>query len=258
MTVILVTGATGQVGVPTAAALRAAGHEVRALSRHAGPGLTVADLLSGGRDAAAARGESDGAVDAAFAGVDTVVHLATTNGRRDVQLAQTVFDASRRAGIQNLVLISIVGIEHLPVDFYRQRVEIERRLLGSGLPHTIQRATQFHSLVERLFTAQRFSPVFVAPALRFQPIDVGEVALKLAALAPAGPQGRMPDIGGPEQLTARQIGRSWARSVGSRRPVVGVRLPGRTFAALGAGYNFVPGEPYGRITFAEYLAARRP
>ena len=214
----------------------------------------MADLLGASDD----RGPAGVAISRAFEGAATVVHLATTGGKRDVELAQPVFDAGRRAGIQNLVLISIVGIEKLPVEYYRQRVEIERRLIQSGLPYTVQRATQFHSLVERLFTAQRFSPVLFAPRFRFQPIDVSEVAVKLAALAEVGAQQRVPDIGGPEQLTARQIGRIWARATGSKRRVVSVRLPGSAARALAAGYNFVPGERYGRITFGEYLASNSP
>ena len=44
MTTTLVTGATGALGVPTVSRLRAAGHDVRALSRRSGPGLTTGDL----------------------------------------------------------------------------------------------------------------------------------------------------------------------------------------------------------------------
>ena len=37
MTTTLVTGATGTLGIPTVNRLRAAGHDVRALSRRRGP-----------------------------------------------------------------------------------------------------------------------------------------------------------------------------------------------------------------------------
>ncbi|SFP67604.1 NAD dependent epimerase/dehydratase family protein [Geodermatophilus dictyosporus] len=47
MTTTLVTGATGTLGALTVARLRAAGHDVRALSRRNGPGLTTGDLLTG-------------------------------------------------------------------------------------------------------------------------------------------------------------------------------------------------------------------
>ena len=64
-----------------------------------------------------------------------------------------------------------------------------------------------------------------------------------------------PDIGGPEVRTARDFARAWLAARGSRRPTVAFRLPGSRFAAFSSGANLVPGEPYGRITFEEFLAA---
>jgi hypothetical protein len=67
--------------------------------------------------------------------------------------------------------------------------------------------------------------------------------------------GRAPDIGGPETLRGPTLGRQWAGAVGSRRPVVPLRLPGRLFAAYRAGFNLVPGPAFGRRTFAQHLEA---
>jgi len=206
--------------------------------------LTTGDLITGTGIAEA--------VD----GVDAVVHVATTNGKRDIVMAQNLFDACLSAGVAHVVIISIVGSDAIPLGFYGQRVEVERRLVASGLPYTIQRATQFHSLVNALFSGQRFLPMLFAPALSFQPIDVRDVGQKLAELAGASPSGRAPDIGGPEKLTASELGRVWKDATGSRRRIVRMRLPGKTFAAFAAGHNLVDGPSFGRITFASYLAGK--
>ena len=71
MTTTLVTGGTGQLGTPTVAGLRAAGHDVRVLSRKSGPGLVTADVTSGA------------GVAEAVAGVDVVVHMVSTFGKGD-------------------------------------------------------------------------------------------------------------------------------------------------------------------------------
>jgi uncharacterized protein YbjT (DUF2867 family) len=241
MTAILVTGGTGRVGRPTVERLRADGHDVRVLSRRRGPDLATGDLRTGA------------GIRAALHGRHTVVHLAT--GRDDVSAARNLFTAARSAGAEHVVLISIVGVDRIPLGYYRGKVSIERSLADSGLPHTVQRATQFHDLVDGLFTAQRFLPVTFAPSFSFQPIHTGDVAHRLAELSRGEPQGRVPDIGGPEALTARELSLIWARARGIRRATWPLRLPGKTFAALAAGENLVPGEPYGRTTFAEYLAA---
>lgn len=242
MATILVTGATGTLGVPTVDRLRAAGHDVRALSRRRAPGLVTGDLLTGS------------GVDQAVAGVDTVVHLATGLRRKDAVLARTLLDAAGRARVGHLVLVSIVGIDSIPLGYYRDKVEIERLVAGSGVPHTILRATQFHRLVEQLFAVQRRLPVLLAPSFDVQPIAPSEVADRLVELAAGAPAGRVPDIGGPAVRPLPELAAAWAARRGLRRRVVPVRLPGRVFDGYRAGHNLVPGPPYGRITFEECLA----
>jgi uncharacterized protein YbjT (DUF2867 family) len=245
MTTTLVTGATGTLGTPTVTRLRTAGHGVRALSRRSGPGLTTGDLLTGA------------GLRAAVNGVDTVVHLATgPRGKGDVEATRTLLQAAGDAGVRHLVLISIVGIDDIPLGYYRDKKVIERLVRESGLPFTLLRATQFHSFVEALFTAQRAFPVVAAPMFRLQPIAVEEVADRLVELADAAPAGRVADIGGPEQQSVPDLARLWARATGTRRPIVPLSLPGKLCAAYRAGSALVPGPAYGRQTFAGRLAAR--
>jgi uncharacterized protein YbjT (DUF2867 family) len=245
MTTTLVTGATGRLGTPTVDRLRAAGHDVRALSRHPGPGLTTGNLFTGA------------GIAEAVAGADTVVHLATgPRGKGDVELTRTLLDAATHAGVRHVVLVSIVGIDEIPLPYYRDKVVVERLVRESALPHTILRATQFHPFVEAMFTAQHRLPVVVVPAIQLQPIAVEEVADRLVELAGSAPAGRVADIGGPEQRRLPDLARLWARSTGTRRPVVPVSLPGKLFAAYRSGAAMVPGPAYGRQTFADHLAAR--
>jgi uncharacterized protein YbjT (DUF2867 family) len=244
MTTYLVTGATGRVGIPTTAQLRAAGHDVRALSRRPGDGLVAGNLLTGAGMAEA------------MAGVDTVIHLATTNGAKDIEVAKNLVDAASAAHIKHLVLLSIVGINMIPLGFYRQRLEIEEIVQRSPIPLTLQRATQFHPFVEEMFLAQRFSPVFFLPAIRFQPIATAEVAARLVALASGDPMGRVDDIGGPEQRTAGDLLAAWKKATGRRRPALALRVPGKTFQAFADGENLLAGTPFGHQTFEQYLAAK--
>lgn len=241
MTTFLITGATGRIGTPTTTQLRAAGHDVRALSRRRGPGLITGDLLSGN------------GLESAVSDVDAVIHLATTNGDKDIQVAKNLFEAAAAADVRHVVLLSIVGIDKIPLAFYQQRVEIEEIALNSGVPLTLQRATQFHPFVEAMFTAQRYSPVFVVPSIRFQPIATEEVAQRLVALATGDPVGRVDDIGGPEQRTADDLLAAWKRATGRRRPAASLRLPGKLFKAFATGENLVAGKTYGQQTFEQYL-----
>jgi uncharacterized protein YbjT (DUF2867 family) len=184
--------------------------------------------------------------------VDTVVHLAT--GRRDVDAARALIQASRDSGVGKLVVISIVGIDDIPYDYYRQKLAIEKLTTYSRIPFTILRATQFHGFVAGLLAAQRVSPVIFAPTFSLQPIAVTEVATRVADLAETDAAGRVPDIGGPEALTVRELAATWAAAVGSRRRIVDLRLPGKIMAGFASGAALVPGEPFGQRTFAQYLS----
>ena len=240
----MVTGATGTLGRPTVAKLRAAGHDVRSLSRRTGPGLVTGDLLTG-------LGLAD-----ALAGVQAVVHLASAPRQDDVAATRTLVSAAAAAGVGHLVHISIVGIDDIPLPYYRMKLGTERVVEGADVPSTILRVTQFYTLIDTVFRVQRRLPVVLAPAFAVQPIAVEEVADRLVELAQAAPAGRVPDIGGPEVRPFPEFGRVWARATGTRRLVAPVRLPGRTFRAYAAGHGLVPGRPYGRTTFEEHLAAR--
>ncbi len=242
MNTVLVTGATGTLGTPTTDQLRRDGHEVRALSRKSVAGLTHGDLLTG-----------DGIRDA-MSGVDTVVHLST--GKRDVDQAKAAIGAAVEAGIGHFVLISIVGVEDIPLGYYQGKVQIEKYLAESRLPHTILRATQFHQFVDGIFAAQKLLPAIIAPKFSFQPIATEDVAMRLAELVAEGPSGRVADIGGPEQLSARDLAQRWKNAKRLRRPVWTAGVPGKIGKAFAAGHNLVPGAPYGTATFEEFLAAR--
>lgn len=191
----------------------------------------------------------------AVAGVDTIVHCATAFGRRDVAGTARLVEAARGAGTEpHLVYVSIVGVDRIPLPYYRAKVACEEVITSSGLPWTFQRATQFHDLLALVFSKQRRSPVTLAlRGLRFQPIDTRDVATRLAELVAEGPSGRAPDIGGPEVLGMEELARIYQRAHGRHRPVLELPAPGRIVAAFRAGHNLTPGRAFGTLGFERFL-----
>lgn len=240
MKTVLVTGGTGGLGRPTVARLRAAGHEVRILSRRPGPDHVVGDLSTGAGLAEA------------LAGVDTVLHLAT-NRRRDAPDTARLLAAS--AGIAHIVFISIVGVERIPYGYYRDKVACEALVAESGIPFTILRATQFHDFVGAFLHAQRRLPVVLSLGVPVQTIAVEEVAERLVQLADGEPAGRVPDIGGPEVNQLNELVAIWQAAFSTRKPVWTLHLPGTAIAAFRAGHHTTGLPGYGRSTFAQYAAA---
>jgi uncharacterized protein YbjT (DUF2867 family) len=249
MTTILVTGSTSGPGRPLVEMLRTAGHDVRALSRRPGDGHVIGDSVIGDLDAGTG-------VDAAVAGVDVVVHLAT-NRKSDLAGTERLLAAAKAAGVGHFVFISIVGVDDIPYPYYRDKVVTEQAIAASGVPFTILRATQFHSFPGELL-ALMGGRLFVD--LPIQPIGVIDVAHRLAELATAPPassggDGRVADIGGPEILQGRDILARLQRAGRAKKRVLTVSLPGKTFAAFRAGHHLTGLPGYGTQTFDEWLAS---
>lgn len=244
MTTILVTGGTGTLGRLVTERLRTDGHEVRVLSRRAQP--YAVDLREGGSG-----------LDEALDGVHTVVHCASTPRGGDERAATNLLAAARRAGVAHLVFISIVGVDRVPLGYYRSKLAVERLIEESGLGWTVLRATQFHDLVLQALRTLAKSPVMLLPArISDQPVEVAEVADRLAELAGGAPAGRVPDLGGPEVRTFESLARAYLRVTGRRRTVVNVPLAGKAYRGFRDGGHMAPERADGKRTFEEYLAVR--
>ncbi len=246
---LLITGGTGTLGRPTVEALRAGGHEPRILSRRPGPGHVVADLQSGA------------GLPAALAGVETVLHLAT-NRRSDARATQNLLQAARSAGVRHLAYLSVVGVDAVPLGYYRSKLACEELVSGSGVPFTILRATQFHDFVAGAFRAQRRLPKVITVDVPFQPIDTRAVAARLASLVGAEPaNGRVDDLGGPEVLPMAELARQWLVARGAApqaaaRRVAEWHAPGTLVGAYRAGLH-TTGVPGPGIHFADWAATAR-
>jgi uncharacterized protein YbjT (DUF2867 family) len=244
---VLVTGATGTLGRDVLRAAVTAGHAVRAISRRDHPNDAVAwrrcDLLTG----------TD--VDAAVDGVDVILHCATQfTGSKDVTSTENLLAAARRAGVGHVVYISIVGVDRIPLPYYKTKLRVERALAASGVGYTVLRATQFHNLIAAIFSAQRLFPALLTlRGARFQPIDTRDVASRIVKLADAEPAERAPDIGGPEIRDHADLARAYLAWRGSRRRVVAVQVPGKIAAGYRAGANLAPQNQVGILRFDEYL-----
>jgi len=248
---ILVTGGTGTLGRAVVERLLAAGREVRVLSRRPAPAAGAPPYTWMTGDLRTGEG-----IDPAVAGVDGIIHCAS-GPRGDVEAARCLIEAARRAGNPHLIYISIVGVDRVPLGYYRAKLDVERLIESSGLPWTMLRATQFHDLILRGCAMLARLPVMPVPAgTSFQPIEVCEVANRLVELSTAPPAGRVPDMGGPEIRSTGDLARSYLRAADRHRRVLPVPIPGAIFSAYRAGGHLAPDRAAGRLTFEEFLAER--
>ncbi|MET0297265.1 MAG: NAD(P)H-binding protein [Microbacterium sp.] len=227
---ILVTGGTGDIGRRVVPLLQAAGCHVRVLTRRGGvdsPGVhhVVGDTRRG-------RG-----IDAAMEGVSVVLHLAG-GAKGDDAAAGHVVSAAASAGVRHVVLISVIGAGSVPVGYLRMKAAAERTVAEAGIPYTILRVAQLHSLLLPIVEKMCRMPLVVAPrGVRLEPVDGDVVAARLAELALAAPRGRVPDLAGPEVLGFDELVREVLDVAGRRRRIVSLPLPGAVGRAYRAGAN---------------------
>ena len=241
MSIVLVTGGSGTLGRHLVPILGARGHEVRVLSRRPGAGTHVGDLASGA------------GVAEAGAGAELVVHAAS--GRSDQRQTANLLDAL--PSCRHLVYVSIVGVDAIPLGYYRAKLACEELIGGSATPATVLRATQFHEL---LAAALRRAGRLKLPALPldvlFQSVAAAEVAGRVADLLGGPPLGRAPDFGGPEVLNGWQLVAAWRARLGWPRSVLNLRLPGRLYRSFADGLNTCPDHAAGRQRWAEFVASQ--
>ncbi len=189
MSRIAVAGGTGRVGRYVVEALEAGGHEAVNMSRSTG-----VDLITG-----------EGLAEA-LEGVEVIVDAATTPSP-DQQAATEFFTTAARhlqavgakAGVQRIVVVSIVGTDRFNGGYGAAKVVHEEVSLAGPIPAQVLRAAQFHEFVEQLVQWSTVDGATHLPRMRTQLVAARTVGEELAAMAttPGGPV--MSEIAGPRE-----------------------------------------------------------
>jgi uncharacterized protein YbjT (DUF2867 family) len=198
---ILVTGATGNVGGGVLAQLVEAGQAVRALTRD------PAKLA--GRGVEVVRGDlgKPETLDAAFAGADKVFLMCA--GGDMTALAGNGVAAAKRAGAKHLVFLSSTsakeGNETILGGWHRAA---EVLVEASGIAHTLLRPGAFASNVLRWLGSIKaqgavFQPTGDGKTSPIDPDDIAAVAVHV--LSTAGHEGQAYDLTGPEALSNAEL-----------------------------------------------------
>jgi uncharacterized protein YbjT (DUF2867 family) len=205
---ILVTGATGNVGEEVVRALTEAGHQVRALVRRPNQ-----SLLPLGVEKVVGDLNRPETLSAALVGVQGVFLLS---GYQDMPglLAQM-----RRAGVKQVVLLSsgCVVSGSMSNAIARYNILSEAAVRESGVPWTILHPSGFMSNALRWMPQLRTSDVVRAPwsDVRIAAIDPFDIAAVAAvALTASGHEGQSYRLTGPESLLPADEVRVLAKVLG--------------------------------------------
>ncbi|MFD8388096.1 SDR family oxidoreductase [Streptomyces sp. NPDC059680] len=214
MTMILVTGASGNVGSALLARLAADGVPARAAYRD--PRTTAQVIESGGHAVTLDLAVPD-TLAPALDGIDTVFLVGATGPAQTTHEINMV-DAARAAGTR-VVKLSVWRADEGLSPIARLHRPVEQELVTSGLPWTILRPNFYLQNFLRqpsIRTAGEFSLPLINAPVSF--VDVGDIARVAArVLTTEGHDGRVHDLTGPEALTYTEVAEEFSRVLG--RPV---------------------------------------
>jgi uncharacterized protein YbjT (DUF2867 family) len=247
---IAVAGATGRLGTHVARVLRERGHEVVPISRSNG-----VDVVSG---------EGLGA---ALDGAQLIVDAAT-GPSPDEQGATEFFtsaaanlqQAGAERGVEEILAVSIIGIEHFRGRYYAAKVAHERTHLDGPVPVRILRASQFHEFVAELVNWGRQGEVSYLNEMRTQLIAARSVAEAIADLlertdsAPLGDP--VSEVAGRREESLVEMAKLLVASNGEKLEIEVAENPDDPEGLWTAG-ALLPG-PIARLsgpTFEEWLKA---
>jgi uncharacterized protein YbjT (DUF2867 family) len=214
---IVITGATGNVGRPLTASLVSAGHVVTAVARGTSAALPGGPgIIPVATDLTASSAAQSLAV--AMAGAEALFLIVPGSGA-GVD-APALLEAARTAGVQRVVLLSSQAAGSRPgAVAYAPMAAIEAAVTRSGLEWTILRAGGLATNALAWAPAVRtrrtvFAPYGDVALPAIDPLDLAEVAA--AALTGHGHQGQTHVLTGPEATTPRQRTQSIATAIRQR------------------------------------------
>jgi uncharacterized protein YbjT (DUF2867 family) len=240
---ILIAGATGNLGGTVTRMLLAQGQSIRILARTQSNYQLLADA---GAQVVLGDLKERRSLDTLCEGVETVITTASAGQRGGEDTVQTVdwegnrnlIDAAKTTGVKQLIFVSVAFADpESPVPIWHAKGQTEEHLRRSGLPYTIIAPNGFMEVLVALVVSM--------PAMMGQPVTiVGEgrrkhsyismsdvAAFILAAIDHPAALNQKLIIGGPEPLSFRDAVATYERVLGRPVPVRNV-APGEPIAGL--------------------------
>jgi len=255
---VLVTGGTGFVGPKVVHALRARGHDVRALVRKPEREKTLkawgCELVQGDvTDADSLRRAAEGC--------EAVVHLVSIiKGSQDaydrvmVGGTDSLIAAAKDAGARRFVLMSALGVDENRelTPYFRAKWAMEQAVSAAGLEHVIFRPSFVFGkdggvlpMFVRQVKLSPLTPVVGDGKTRLQPIWVEDVGSFFAqAVDTTAAAARTFEIGGPDAVTWNELYDRMKQVLDVRRGTI--HLPVGLVRAAAAVAEKLPGAPITR------------
>lgn len=210
---LLITGATGQVGREAVKALVSAGTEVRALVRNPSSSLAVqgVQVVQGSFD-------DDASLTRAFDGIDAIL-LAGRDSPDTVSQLKRVLAHARRVHVQHIVKLSAIGASSdSPIALMRDHHVIDEEIQGGSANWTLLKPHLYMQNLLRAIDVVQKDGLLSAPMghARFPLVDTRDVGAAAAVILgnPSAHTGQAYALTGPVAHSYDEVAAALSRVTG--------------------------------------------
>jgi uncharacterized protein YbjT (DUF2867 family) len=243
---IVMIGASGQIGTPTIRHLVRKGARIRALTSNAGSAERL--RARGVAESVVGDFRKDEDVRRVVDGATTVFHVCPRFTEDEPEIGRRVVAAARACGVGHFVYISVFHPQLQRLVHHWRKLQVEEIVIESGIPFNIIQPSIFMQNINTGFQASwqtiRDEGVYAAPFSADRKIrlldteDLGEATANV--LTDARLRGATFELGGPDSLTLAEMAGIISEELGRSVKVV----------ALNDGQRKALAEKQGKTTYA--------
>ena len=200
---ILVTGASGKTGSKVISALARRRARVRALVRQKNNAVQIKSL--GATETALGDFFNDDSLMAAIEGCSCVIHICPPMIPDETDLARRLTNHCLAAGIERLILYSVLHPLMQEVPHHNNKLEAERYLVNSGQSYTILQPSRYMQHLTPIWNKLMETGIHAMPfsvEAKFSIVDLNDLAEATGIVATSdGHESATYQLAGPEQLS---------------------------------------------------------
>jgi uncharacterized protein YbjT (DUF2867 family) len=235
---VLITGASGAVGIPTIRHLVKRKTRIRALTSKQSSvpnleALGVAETVIGDLT-------NDADVRRAMENAGSVLHIPPRFREDEAEIGLRVVAAAKAARVEHFVFCSVFHPQMSALDHHRNKLVVEEALIESGLSFTILQPAMFMQNLRIEWPLIRERGVYLrpySPDRRMALIDTEDLGAAAArVLSETGYRGAIFELAGPDQLTTHEMAAILSEEWG--RPVRAEKRPLEDWAAWATAHGW--------------------
>lgn len=167
--------------------------------------------------------------------IDIVVHLASDtlnlSSESDIKGIEKILKSFNLYRVKHLVFISIVGVDKIPLKYFKTKHKIEELIQNNCKSYSILRSTQFFEFFEKEVQKQLRKKIAIVPNIKYQPIETDIVAKKLVEICERKSTNSIMEIGGSNVLHFCNAIRTYRKWNNNKSLII--RIPNFVFGKFG-------------------------